>query len=205
MSEHKYPALVVTRKTGSEKFINVDIKETLHEFWSWAHSDLCSNAERGVLAEYIVSLALKCADGVRAEWDAYDVHSPENIKVEVKSCAYIQTWTQKKLSNIIFGIRQTHAYEYGLTVFDEELKRQADVYVFCVENCKDQDLVNPFDLNQWDFYVIATRTLDEKFGSQKTLTLKTLEKLGPIGATKCSFSDLRNAILSEYEYQTCPL
>ena len=204
MSEHKYPQIPITRKDGSEQFIGADISERLNDYWSWSHSDLISNTERGKFAEYLVSLAMKCADGVSDAWNAYDIHSPEDIKIEVKSSAYLQTWPQIELSTILFSIRQARAYDYENIILNEEVKRQSDVYVFCVENCQDQDIVNPLDLSQWDFYVVATRTLNEEFGSQKTLTLKAIEKLGSTFAPKCKFSELRNEILSAYEYQGLP-
>ena len=204
MNEYKYPPLMVKRKNGSEQLKNTDTKEQLIGYWMWAHSDICSNAERGVFAEYLVSLALNCADGVRDEWSPYDVHSPEDIKIEVKASAYIQTWTQKELSTIQFSIRPARAYDYKTNLLEDEVKRQSDVYVFCVENCKDQELVNPLDLNQWDFYVIATNKLDRSLGPQKTITLKSLEKIKPFGAIKCKFSELRKIILNEYEYQCIP-
>lgn len=34
---------------------------TLADFWSWAHSDLMGNTERGILAEYIVACSLGIA------------------------------------------------------------------------------------------------------------------------------------------------
>ncbi len=61
--------------------------------WRWAYSDLRSNAVRGVLAEYLVGQSL----GVdmsqrRQEWAAWDLQTPDGVKVEVKCGAYIQAW-----------------------------------------------------------------------------------------------------------------
>jgi hypothetical protein len=53
---------------------------------------------RGVLAEYIVSMDIKCPYQVREEWDAYDLITPEKVKVEVKSASYLQSWEQTKFS-----------------------------------------------------------------------------------------------------------
>ena len=36
------------------------------------------------------------------------------------------------------------------------------------------------NLEQWDFYVIATAIIDERLGEQKTLRLSSLLKLNPI-------------------------
>jgi hypothetical protein len=48
---------------------------------------------RGVLAEYIVALAMgiDTEEGVRREWDAYGLVLGDGTKVEVKSAAYIQS------------------------------------------------------------------------------------------------------------------
>jgi hypothetical protein len=56
-------------------------------FWRWAYSDFLSNAQRGVLAEYIVGTALNCLKEKRLEWDAHDLVTEDGIKIEVKSAA----------------------------------------------------------------------------------------------------------------------
>ena len=48
--------IVIEKKTGAEMFVGMN--HSLLDFWSWAHSDMISNAERGRFAEYIVSYAL---------------------------------------------------------------------------------------------------------------------------------------------------
>ena len=58
-----------TRKTGNERFRlgGGELPLELIEFWSWASSDVLSNATRGVLAEFIVASAAGCADRIRVE------------------------------------------------------------------------------------------------------------------------------------------
>jgi hypothetical protein len=131
----KYPAIEVPQKTGNEKFCENGKPQdnSLLSFWQWSSSDIVGNAMRGVIAEYIVASAMGVTDGTRVEWDAYDVETTEGIRVEVKSAAYIQSWAQKKLSNIQFGIRPTQNENSPTT----EAIRQADVYVFCLLANKD--------------------------------------------------------------------
>ncbi|WP_411876819.1 hypothetical protein [Vulcanococcus limneticus] len=43
---------------------------SLQQFWQWAGSDLISNSQRGILAEFLVAHALGVDSGVRTEWDA---------------------------------------------------------------------------------------------------------------------------------------
>jgi len=44
---------------------------------------------------------------------------------------------------------------------------------------------------QWDFYVVATKTLDDEMGTEKRIDLKGLEKLG---VTAVRYSELGKAV-----------
>ena len=170
---------------------------TVQDFWAWAYSNLTNNTERGAYAEYLVSIALEAEAITRIDWMPYDVLTPEGIRVEVKTSAYIQAWKQKGLSLIIFGIPQTHKYDFDADAYDynAELVRQSDVYVFCVESCKNREVLNERDLSQWEFYVISTKQINKKLGSQKKVSLSTLLK---IGARKVSYSGLKQAVIESY-------
>jgi hypothetical protein len=104
-----FDALKVKRKTGDEPLhlAGHSTEFNLLGFWQWAFSNLASNALRGVLAEYIVACDLGVSAGTRTEWDAYDLKTPEGIKVEVKSAAYLQSWQQSAHSKVCFDIRPT--------------------------------------------------------------------------------------------------
>jgi hypothetical protein len=186
----------VTKKTGTEPFTqnNKPLNHTLLDFWQWSSSDVLSNTLRGILAEYIVSIALGCDQPVRQEWDAYDLLTPDSIKVEVKSAAYLQSWGQEKLSPISFGIQPTYAYDYDTYTFGEEQKRQADVYVFCLLKHKDKATVNPLNLDQWEFYIIPTSVLDAECGEQKKISLSRLMEMEHV---VCGFDGILGAILSK--------
>lgn len=186
-------AIETIRKTGSEKFLNGNTS-TLMDYWAWAHSDILGNTERGKIAEYIVAMALDTHRGTRTEWDSYDIRTEEGIKIEVKSSAYLQTWAQKTYSRIDFGIQPTQI-DNTYNTNDQTRKRRADVYVFCVITCKEQDSVNPLDLDQWDFYVLSTNKLNDKIPDQKKICLAGIQELG---ARKTNYSGLYQAIHSEF-------
>ena len=93
----KLPAIELTRKTGKEMILSNGHKRTLLDFWQWAYSDLVGNTERGALAEYIVAVACDADDNARISWASYDLNLANELKVEVKSSAYIQTWKQQAL------------------------------------------------------------------------------------------------------------
>ena len=101
----------------------------------------------------------------------------EGIKVEVKSSAYLQSWSQKKLSTIQFGVRPTQVWDSKTNTYSSEFARQSDVYVFCVLQHKDQETIDPLNMDQWNFYVLATNKLNEAVGRQKTITLGSLREL----------------------------
>lgn len=183
--------------TGDEAFTSRGqaIGTPLGAFWSWACLDLLSNTMRGVLAEYIVGLALDCVDGrTRLEWDAADLRTADGARVEVKSSAYLQSWQQQQPSRISFDIRPTTGWDAPTNTYATERKRQADVYVFCVFTPTDKDDADPLNLDQWDFYVMSTNRLNAAVGEQKTITLTSLRRHEPL---KCAFAKLRECIHTE--------
>ncbi len=139
---------------------------------------------RGKLAEYIIAKALWIDNSFRIEWDEFDLIY-KDLKIEVKSGAYIQSWEQDKYSNIVLTIKPTQ--NYNSTGF----KRQSDIYIFAILNHKDSKTINPMKLEQWDFYVIQTKILDENLWVQKTLWLNWLLDLNPIKAT---YIDLKRVV-----------
>ena len=173
------PKLDVERKSGTECFREggSDLDFNLLDFWQWSMSDLVNNTTRGILAEYIVAQALGVSnDKTQDAWAPYDLDTPGEIKVEVKSSSYVQSWAQSRLSSISFDISPSHAWDATTGEFDDEYRRQADVYVFVVLTHQDQSTVDPMNLDQWKFYVLSTAALNEHFKDQKRLSLSGLEK-----------------------------
>lgn len=187
----RLPAIEVIRKSGKECFQGMDVERTLQDFWAWAFSDLVSNTERGKLAEYIVATAMGCDEGTSPTWGSFDLLSPEGIKIEVKASAYIQSWEQKGFSKIGFSIAES-LYWDGVA-YAKEKKRQADVYVFCVLKHKEQDTINPLDLEQWDFYPVSTAILNKAVKGQKTICLARVAEL--CGKGPYTYQMLKGAVL----------
>jgi hypothetical protein len=72
---------------------------TVVDYWSWAHSSLLGNKERGILAEFIVARALGIVSPAHDPWGPFDLVSPAGTTIEVKSAAYLQAWDQRRLSS----------------------------------------------------------------------------------------------------------
>lgn len=188
-----YPKINVERLSGTELIMdeNGQTVSNVQDFWRWAYSNLISNAERGALAEYIVACALDINHSVRTTWDRYDLLTEEGISIEVKTSGYLQTWEQSTFSKPVFGIQPTFGWNSETNEYDLERRRQADVYVFCLHKHVDQDTINPLLLEQWEFYVLSTSVLNEKFGAQKSATLSALMKAG---AKACTYNELKDTV-----------
>jgi hypothetical protein len=157
--------------TGNEHFQNGQnsTPAIVLDFWRWSASDLVSNASRGVLAEFIVATALDVAEGIRTEWDAFDLTANNGTKVEVKSAAYLQRWHQDSPSVIRFSIAPSSAWNAETNQTETDKKRQADVYVFCLLHHRDKETLDPLNLDQWTFYVLPTSELNAHCGDQKSI------------------------------------
>lgn len=180
------------RKTGNEKlsFAGRDIGLSLQDFWSWGFSDLLDNTLRGSYAEFIVAAALGInLTAERVNWEPWDL-TMDGIRVEVKSCSYLQTWEQKRASAVKFSIRPSMPWTAG-SGYAGELRRPSDVYVFCLYAEKDATQADPLRLDGWEFYVLPTWRLDESCGAQKSIALSSLLQLGPV---KTDFEGLKAAV-----------
>lgn len=181
------------KKTGEEKFIkqNTEMDIRLLEFWQWSQSDLLNNALRGTIAEFIVAKAVNATNQVRVEWDAFDLVTSEGLKIEVKSSAYLQSWKQERDSSIQFSIRSAKGWDATTNISATESIRSADVYVFCLLKEKNRRLVNPLNIDQWEFFIISTEQINREKGKQKTIGINSLLKMSPI---KAGYDELASAV-----------
>lgn len=176
----KYELLEHTIKSGKEslEFNKTKLPFDLLDFWKWSVSDILSNATRGKFAEFIVATATNIDLNIpRNEWAAYDLITPDHIKIEVKSAAFIQSWHQEKLSKISFSIKPSHYWSNRTNKQSKNKSRYADIYVMCLLSTKNQKIINPLNLNQWKFYVLSVQEINNYKRSQLSITLKSLEKL----------------------------
>lgn len=170
------PALAVAPRTGAEPFhdAGVALGYDVAAFWRWAASDLAGNALRGVLAEFLVARATGADGAVRTEWDACDLRTPTGVRIEVKSAAYLQSWSQRQYSSISFDIAPKRGWDAATNVLASLPCRSADIYVFALLAHQDKATLDPLDLTQWCFYVAPVPLLDARFGAQKRIALNSL-------------------------------
>ena len=181
--------IISTQKNPNKRFHfrELPLNFNLVDFWSWNQSDLIENRNRGILAEFIVRQALGLDYPTRLEWDAFDLKTEDNYKIEIKSSAYIQAWSQKKFSSVSFDIKPTKEL-LSDNNYSNESSRQADIYIFCLLDHKDQETIDPMKLEQWTFYLVTTETLNKKLPKQKSIGISTIETLTH---EKCTFEELK--------------
>lgn len=162
---------------------------TVGDFWSWAYSDLLSNQNRGVFAEFLVGTALGVVDKPRVEWDGC-VLIYRGHKIEVKASGFLQSWQQHTLSQVRFDIAPKQAWDAATNTYSDRALRISDCYVFCLLGETDPTHVSVLNVEAWSFFVLSSRFIDARLGAQKTIGLKPLRQL----CRPVTYPDLRTEV-----------
>ena len=190
MNEDRIAPIDVPLLSGAEEILP---GVTVRDFWAWALGDLRLNANRGMLAQFLVARALGDERPRDDGWGNFDVLTPEGIKVEVKSSGYLQSWRQSRRSRIVFsGLKALSWDDEG--GYGAEPEYRADVYVFAVHTCQMPSLYDPLELDAWQFYVPPASVIRDL--GQKSIGLSRLRALaGP----PVTWAALRGAVLGAAE------
>jgi hypothetical protein len=162
---------------------------TVGDFWQWAYSDVLSNRNRSIFAEYLVGVALDAVGSRRAEWDSVDLRY-RDAKIEVKSAADLQAAQKDEPAKVQFSIRKSTDAAPPTGGNGGESTRFADVYVFAHYLERDAEKADVLDVGSWDFYVVGTKSLNAKFGDGKSIALASLQRI----AKGCKFDALRDRV-----------
>lgn len=171
---------------GSERFVGVDA--SVLDFWRFAMNDLRMNNVRGYLAEFLVARAVG-ASGHRIEWDAYDVLTPDGVRVEVKVRGYLQSWAQKQVRLGSFQIKAADSWDHATGEYRGQQGWNADVYVLCVHTAREHAAYDVLDVAQWEFYVLPRRVVVERAGAAISLEWVSEQTGGPT-----AYAELNRAI-----------
>ena len=183
----------MNRYDGSEKIIikDNDTILSIKDFWSWAYSDLYNTVNRGKFGEFIVASATGAENAnnlTDINFNAFDLLYKGKYRIEVKTSAMIKS---NRMPIPSFSIAKASlADENGNYIDGAPKQRNSDIYVFCVFKADDEEQ-DPLDLDNWEFYVVATKTIDEMLGDQKTVRFTRLLELPVI---KCKYYGIQNTI-----------
>jgi hypothetical protein len=162
---------------------------TIGDFWRWAYSDVLSNRNRSIFAEYLVGVALGVVDKPRVEWDAADL-CYRGYKIEVKSSAECQSWYQDRPSTIRFSIAKAFEWNPATGKYASQRTHSAHIYVFCHYPEREKAKANVLNVPAWDFYVTSTEALNREFGEAKSVSLAAVRRVGQ----PCNFSGLKKTV-----------
>ena len=105
----------------------------------------------------------------RIEWDACDVVTPDGVRVEVKSSAYLQAWAQARPSSISFGGLNGRTWDRpglrGRSVVATTPTSTSSPLV----TARDHASYDPLDSAQWSFWVLPREVVEAT--GQKSLAL----------------------------------
>lgn len=166
---------------------------TACDYWRWAFSNVMDNTLRGALAEFIVARALGLTCRNRNDWAAWDLTTETDLKLEIKSPSYWQWWHQEKASRIQFSVSPARRWNPDTNKLEGEVKRHSHAYVFCLLAESDREKVKPLKLEQWVFFVVQTKLINQHFPKAKSLSLQMI-KWKNLCAEEATYRTLKIAV-----------
>lgn len=184
--------------TGDETFSYGDatLDTTVKDFWAWSMSRLMGDGPRGDLAEFIVNTALGVDTAIpKKGWGECDIVY-NGLRIEIKCSTYLQAWKRPSLSKPVFSIAKTincdiGEFEGGYRYIgrdDSPPQRRSEIYIFCLFAATERELADPMKLDQWEFYIVPTKLINENLGDQRKISLQGIERLG---ISKCGYNDIK--------------
>ena len=177
--------------TGNEKFIynEQELDFGILDFWKYKYSNIWNIQE--YVAEFLIEKALGLEESQNTEsWTLYDINY-RNKRIEIKETSYYHPWNENgKISNQrVFGITMANS-NYEDQENENKFERQNDIYVFCLNTGKTKEEANPMDINNWEFYIVPTSTINELCGKNKTISLNKVKNI----AEQVNYFEIKNYI-----------
>lgn len=144
------------------------------DFWKFQFSNIWDMQDQ--IAEFIVAHVLGQTEPYNKNgWTLWDINY-RGRRIEVKETAYYHSWRRDGMVSAqrTFSISKAYSRYKDST---SDLKRQSDIYVFCLNTGETKESSNPLDLDNWRFWVVPTETINQACGDNKTITLGRLQKL----------------------------
>ena len=164
---------------------------TMLDFWKYQFSNIYDMQE--YIAEFIVGKSLGIDEPTNRDgWTLWDIEYSGKY-IEIKETSYYHSWQDKYAGGRISNQR-TFSIQPAYSDYknpNSELKRQSDIYVFCLNTGTNAEESNPLEMANWEFYVVPTDVINEYCNpTQKSISLGKVRKLAP--PTK--YKDLKDVI-----------
>lgn len=172
---------------GTERFAGLDA--TVADFWRWAFSDLRDNTTRGILAEYLVARAVRDQRTLRIGWDNFDAQARDGTTIEVKCSAFLQSWVQKRHSELVFGRLSAREFDAARNEYSVDVRVRADVFVFAVQTQREPGSYDVLDISHWEFWVASASIIRKWVGKTVGIGWVRRYATGPL-----PYGDLADAI-----------
>ncbi len=175
----------------NKKFIynNKELDFSILDFWEYKYSSIYNLQE--VIAEFLIEKALKIEKSHNVDsWTLFDILY-KNKRIEVKQTAYYHPWNENSgiSKSRSFDIRKANS-RYEDLINENKYERQNDIYVFCVNMGMDKESAYPLNINNWEFYILPTKTINEICKDNKTICLNRVRKI----AKKVNYEKIKNYI-----------
>src|SRR5205823_4113956 len=128
---------------------------------------------------------------IRVEWGPYDAKGADGTLVEIKTTGYLQSWATKRLSTPRWQFASVNAEKVwsedagdyvSLVPYDRAL-----VWVMALQTCREPDVYDPLDVNQWEFRAIPHRRLLQS--GQKSAGLVFFDRLAIEPVPYCDLAE----------------
>jgi hypothetical protein len=174
---------------GAERFVGLDA--TVADFWRWAFSDLRDNTTRGILAEFLVAKAVGDQRTLRIGWDNFDAQAPDGTTIEVKCSAFLQSWVQKRYSDLVFGRLSAREFDATRNEYSVDVRVRADVFVFAVQTQREPSSYDVLNISHWEFWVASANMIRERAGKTVGISWVRRHATGPF--PHCDLADAIHA------------
>ena len=176
---------------GKEKFVsqNKELEFGMLEFWCSKFSNIYNIQE--YIAEFLVEQALGIEKSHNTEyWTLFDILY-KDYRIEIKETGYYHPWNENgKISEMRrFGITKANS-KYENKDTNNIYERQNDIYVFCLNVGKTKETSNPLNIDNWEFYIVPTKTINEVCKNNKSIGLNKVQKI----ATKVNYFEIKEYI-----------
>ncbi len=171
-------------------FEGANLGFTMLDYWRFHYSNIFDLQD--TIAEFIVAKALGIHESQNDQyWTLWDLTYREK-RVEIKETSYYHSFnTDGKISKQrVFDIHKSNGV-YDKTSGNNDRIRQNDLYIFCLNTGITEEESYPLNLNNWEFYVVPTRVINEQCGDNKTISLGRIKSLGFVAVR---YGDLKKEV-----------